>query len=89
MQTKEYALFPRKLQAQNTGGGHKTRLAAPERCLRCGGPAGKPPYSAGSGNPYGRYSRSESDEDASYTASFKPKDETVKAKPEKKEPDDL
>ena len=30
-------------------------------------------YKTGSGNPYGRYSASDTDEDASYTASFKPK----------------
>ena len=39
--------------------------AAPERNAR-------KPYSTGSGNPYGRYTSSDNEENATYTASFKP-----------------
>ena len=35
-------------------------------------PAARKPYSAGAENPYGRYTSSDTEEEASYTASFKP-----------------
>ena len=56
-----------------------------------GGPTAGKPYSSGSKNPYGRYSTSDTDEDASYTASFKPgagerKPRRADSDPDKKTP---
>ena len=45
-------------------------------------------YRSGSRNPYGRYSSGDGDEDASYTASFKPGADRKDANVEKKEPKD-
>ena len=49
---------------------------------------GAKPYGTGSKNPYGRYSASEAEEDASYTASFKPGAGKDKAAPKDKDPGD-
>ena len=49
---------------------------------------GAKPYGTGSKNPYGRYSASEAEEDASYTASFKPGAGKDEAAPKDKDPGD-
>ena len=45
-------------------------------------------YGSGSRNPYGRYSSSDTDEDVSYTASFKPNAGKGDATLEDRKPDD-
>ena len=70
-----------------TGGTGSERPKATPAAPSEGQKANKP-YGNGAKNPYGRYSSSEADEDASYTASFKPAEGEKPARRKRSSDDD-